>query len=151
MARTRSQTKSSNTKTTTNGRYHDDDDDDDDKYNKKTEKLSSYDEGTNYVAGGIEADPYLFALIAVSPFLTLLLAYLTSPEFSSSDVDQQQHHSPPYLTSMLGQCFQDGLQGCITSVYQAGISVTPTIDKAFQIKTKNSWIKFSTPKIILKE
>ena len=48
---------------------------DDDKHAKK--KMSDYDKGTNYVAGGIEADPYLFALIVASPFLTLLLGITT--------------------------------------------------------------------------
>ena len=41
-----------------------------------------YDEGTNYVAAGIEANPYFFALIIAAPFLSLLLGYLTSPEMA---------------------------------------------------------------------
>lgn len=91
---------------------------DDDKHAKK--KMSDYDKGTNYVAGGIEADPYLFALIVASPFLTLLLAHLTSPEFLSGPVE-------PYITTMLGKCLED-IQSCANGVYQTGISVTPSVD-----------------------
>jgi 7-dehydrocholesterol reductase len=98
------------------------DNDNDDKYNKsKSKSKSEYDQGTNYVAGGIEADPYLFALLLVSPFLTLLLAHLTSESFKAT------HPEPPLLlTTLIPACFQD-VGACVTNVYQAGASVTPTL------------------------
>eukprot|EP00980_Cylindrotheca_fusiformis_P016177 scaffold4809_cov116-Cylindrotheca_fusiformis.AAC.1 len=96
--------------------------DNDDKHNKAK---SEYDKGTNYVAGGIEADPYLFALIVASPFLTLLLAHITSTEYVEAHPDQ-----PPFLfTTLLPTCFQD-VSTCVRSVYEAGASVTPTLEAA---------------------
>jgi 7-dehydrocholesterol reductase len=97
---------------------------DDDKYNKPSKLKSEYDKGTNYVAGGIEADPYLFALLVASPFLTLLLAYLTSPEFAAG------HPTPPLLLKeMIPLCLSD-ISGCAKGVYEAGVSVTPTLEAA---------------------
>lgn len=95
---------------------------DDDKYNKK--ELSEYEKGTNHVAGGIEANPYLFALLIASPFVSLLLAYLTSPEFAA------YHPDPPlFISKLLPLCFED-VGACMSNVYQAGASVTPTWDAA---------------------
>lgn len=97
-------------------------DDDDDKYNKQDK--SEYDKGTNYVAGGIEADPYLFALLIASPFLSLLLAHLTSPEFAA------WHPEPPlFVSKLLPVCVAD-VGGCASGVYRAGRSVVPTVEAA---------------------
>ena len=40
--------------------------------------------GKNWVHGGIDENPYLFALIVCAPFLTLLLSFLTSEEMKET-------------------------------------------------------------------
>jgi 7-dehydrocholesterol reductase len=95
----------------------------DNKYTKSVGK-TEYDKGTNYVAGGIEANPYFFALIVLSPFLSLLFAHLTSVEFAAS------HPEPPLLlTNLLPACLSD-ISACVANVYQAGAGVTPTLAAA---------------------
>lgn len=79
-----------------------------------------YDEGTNYVEAGIEANPYFFALILAAPFLSLLLAYLTSAEMEAD--------YPGMATAPLGGMVKGLLAdpvGGIRSVLLAGLSVTP--------------------------
>ena len=69
--------------------------------NKKDESLN----GTNWVhGGGIEANPYLFVLIVVSPFLSLLLAYITSVDMAESNVSFRVTHP---LTEMLPACLSN--------------------------------------------
>ena len=80
-----------------------------------------YDEGTNYVEAGIEANPYFFALILAAPFLSLLLSYLTSAEMEAD--------YPGMATAPLGGMAQGLLSdpaGAIRSVLLAGLSVTPS-------------------------
>ena len=80
-----------------------------------------YDEGTNYVEAGIEANPYFFALILAAPFLSLLLAYLTSAEMEADH--------PGMATAPLGGMAKGLLSdpaGAIRSVLLAGLSVTPS-------------------------
>lgn len=84
-----------------------------------------YDEGTNFVEAGIEANPYFFALIVAAPFLSLLLAYLTSEEMAASYPDLATR---PF-SGMLAGCLDDP-RGCASSVISAGLSVTPTRDAA---------------------
>ena len=79
-----------------------------------------YDEGTNYVEAGIEANPYFFALILAAPFLSLLLAYLTSAEM---EADYPGMATAP-LGGMVKGLLADPLGG-IRSVLLAGLSVTP--------------------------
>jgi len=94
---------------------------------KKNEKEKTYDEGTNWVAGGLEANPYFFALIIAAPFLSLLLAYVTSIEF------REEH--PELLASHVFQlwfpaCWQAGALQCAAGVVAAGTSVVPTAEGA---------------------
>jgi hypothetical protein len=50
-----------------------------------TKKITD-DDGTNYVEGGIEQNAFFFGLIVAAPFLSLLLAYLTSEEMASPPI-----------------------------------------------------------------
>ena len=81
-----------------------------------------YDEGTNYVAAGIEANPYFFALIIAAPFLSLLLGYLTSPEMAA---DHPGMATAPL--TMAKTCLSN-LPVCGRTVLMAGLSVTPTTE-----------------------
>lgn len=96
----------------------------------KTTKVGAstdYKSGTNWVhEGGIEANPYLFALVVVSPFLSLLLAYITSVEMANSDLSWNITHP---ITEMLPACVSD-ISTCVTSTLSAGASVMPTVDGA---------------------
>mmetsp|Transcript_38178 Transcript_38178/g.85852 ORF Transcript_38178/g.85852 Transcript_38178/m.85852 type:complete len:536 (+) Transcript_38178:56-1663(+) len=84
---------------------------------------ADYKSGTNWVhEGGIEANPYLFVLIVVSPFVSLLLAYATS-----SNMDSKLLTHP--LTEMIPACLAD-IPSCVTNTLTAGSSVVPTLDGA---------------------
>lgn len=74
--------------------------------------------GNNFVSGGIEENMFLFCLAVLAPFLTILLAYLTSPEF------EQETGLAPQLSSMLPACFKDPV-GCGRGVVTAGLSILP--------------------------
>lgn len=88
---------------------------------------TDYKSGTNWVhAGGIEANPYLFALVIVSPFLSLLLAYITSSDMAESDITWRATHP---LTEMLPACLSN-VSTCISSTLSAGTSVVPTLEGA---------------------
>ena len=83
--------------------------------------------GTNWVhGGGIEANPYLFVLIVVSPFLSLLLSYITSVEMQQEDISWSVTHP---LTEMVPACLSS-IPTCVTSTLSAGASVLPTYDGA---------------------
>ena len=88
-------------------------------------KKTKYDEGTNFVAGGVEANPYLFALLIAAPFLSLLLAYVTSPEMAAVNGDLATRP----VSGMLVNCVGDPL-GCVSGVVNAGLSVVPTFEAA---------------------
>lgn len=94
----------------------------------KTAKSSTdYESGTNWVHdGGIEANPYLFVLIVVSPFLSLLLAYLTSADMAESDLSWRVSHP---LTEMVPACLSD-IPTCVSSTLSAGASVLPNLEGA---------------------
>jgi len=95
-------------------------------------EASDYKSGTNWVhEGGIEANPYLFALVVVSPFLSLLLAYVTSADIAESGTTWRVTHP---LTEMLPTCFAD-VPSCISSTLSAGASVVPTLEGAKFILT----------------
>ena len=86
---------------------------------------TDYKSGTNWVhGGGIEANPYLFILIIVSPFLSLLLAYVTSAALTDADLPWRATHP---LTEMAPACLAD-VGGCLASTLAAGASVVPTVD-----------------------
>ncbi|KAL7482421.1 hypothetical protein ACHAW6_008096 [Cyclotella cf. meneghiniana] len=91
-------------------------------YGPNKKHASDYKSGTNWVhSGGIEANPYLFALVIVSPFLSLLLAYLTSTEMATSATTWRLTHP---LTEMIPACISD-VPTCISSSLAAGASVVP--------------------------
>eukprot|EP00546_Thalassionema_frauenfeldii_P015632 CAMPEP_0178909794 /NCGR_PEP_ID=MMETSP0786-20121207/8734_1 /TAXON_ID=186022 /ORGANISM="Thalassionema frauenfeldii, Strain CCMP 1798" /LENGTH=468 /DNA_ID=CAMNT_0020581963 /DNA_START=39 /DNA_END=1441 /DNA_ORIENTATION=- len=79
-----------------------------------------YDKGTNYVEAGIEANLFFFGLILAGPFLTVLLAYVTSPE-----MDSELAMAP--LMKMIPACVADVPQ-CLSSIAEAGWSVQPTYE-----------------------
>lgn len=90
---------------------------------------SDYKSGTNWVhEGGIEANPYLFVLIVASPFLSLLLAYITSADMAEKSMSLSWSVTHP-LTQMLPACLSD-VSTCISSTLSAGTSVLPTFDGA---------------------
>lgn len=95
-----------------------------DAQNNDSASSTDYNSGTNWVhEGGIEANKYLFALIVVSPFLSLLLAYITSTEMAESTLVTHP------LTEMLPACFSN-ISTCATSTLTAGVSVAPTLEGA---------------------
>ena len=94
------------------------------------EDKSSYEEGTNWVAGGLEANPYFFALIVAAPFLSLLLAYVTSVEFREEHPELPASH---VFEVWLPECWKAGIPRCAGGVIQAGGSVLPTVDAAWLI------------------
>eukprot|EP00581_Thalassiosira_minuscula_P010938 CAMPEP_0183714164 /NCGR_PEP_ID=MMETSP0737-20130205/8796_1 /TAXON_ID=385413 /ORGANISM="Thalassiosira miniscula, Strain CCMP1093" /LENGTH=525 /DNA_ID=CAMNT_0025943069 /DNA_START=36 /DNA_END=1613 /DNA_ORIENTATION=- len=94
---------------------------------QKTSPSADYKSGTNWVhEGGIEANPYLFVLIVVSPFLSLLLAYITSAEMVQAGYSWRATHP---LTEMVPACLSD-VPTCITSTLSGGASVLPTLEGA---------------------
>jgi len=93
----------------------------------KAQKTQStdYDAGCNHVEGGVEANAFFFALLVAAPFLSLLLAYLTSPEMATK--------YPTLAQNFVSQ----GLMGLVSSpltvfrgVWEAGSSVRPTYEGA---------------------
>lgn len=94
--------------------------------NDKNNATTDYKSGTNWVhEGGIEANPYLFVLIVVSPFLSLLLAYITSPEMADLSETLSWRATHP-LTEMVPACLSN-VPTCVTSTLSAGASVLPTL------------------------
>lgn len=85
---------------------------------KKPESSENYDEGTNWVAAGIEDNAFLFGLCLVAPFLTVLLSYLTSQEFKDQGMK-------PHLSVMVPACFDD-VGACARNVLAAGVSTFPS-------------------------
>lgn len=81
------------------------------------------DVGSNFVAGGVEANPYFFALVLAAPFLSLLLAYVTSAEMATRYPGLAR--SP--IVGMAGGCISD-LSACSKSIFAAGFSVVPTLE-----------------------
>jgi 7-dehydrocholesterol reductase len=77
--------------------------------------------GQNFVSGGIEENGPLFALAICGPFLTILLAYLTSEEFKAE----------PFLSTMLPTCVND-VYACGSHVLDAGLSVFPPTVEAIK-------------------
>ena len=71
----------------------------------ESKKKDDYAEGTNWVAGGIEDNAMLFALVCIAPFLTVLLAYLTSKDFTATAGVE------PHLSVMVPKCYED-LSAC---------------------------------------
>ena len=88
---------------------------------------ADYESGTNWVhGGGIEANPYLFVLVVLSPFISLLLAYATSAEMATSSSSSALPFRITHpLTEMVPACLSD-LQRCASSTLRAGSSVLPT-------------------------
>jgi len=86
---------------------------------KEVAKDDKYAEGTNWVEGGLEANPYFFALIIAAPFLSLLFSFLTSPAMKDTGVE-------PNLSAMVPACLAN-LPGCGLAVFGAGVSVVPSI------------------------
>jgi len=90
---------------------------------------ADYESGTNWVhGGGIEANPYLFVLLVLSPFVSLLLAYVTSAEMGGAGASAS---APPFrithpLTEMVPYCLSDATR-CASSVLRAGSSVLPNV------------------------
>lgn len=91
---------------------------------KKKTDTKKYDEGTNYVASGIESNPYFFALIVAAPFLSLLLSYLTSEEMAKTYPTLATHPVEGAI-----QCVSN-LTDCVSGVWKAGMSVVPTREGA---------------------
>ena len=83
-----------------------------------------YNEGTNWVAAGIEDNAFLFGLCLAAPFLTVLLGYLTSPEFKATGM-------PPHLSVMVPACLED-VGACASSVVEKGLSVFPPTYEAWR-------------------
>lgn len=80
------------------------------------------DDGTNYVEGGIEQNAFFFGLIVAAPFLSLLLAYLTSEEMATDFPGLATHP----ISVMLPACASDPVN-CVKSVYMKGFSVVPSL------------------------
>jgi 7-dehydrocholesterol reductase len=83
-----------------------------------------YNDGTNWVAAGIEDNAFLFGLVLVAPFLTILLGYLTSPEFKDTGMD-------PHLSVMVPACFND-VGACALNLFEKGASVFPPTYEAWR-------------------
>lgn len=93
-------------------------------------KDMDYKAGTNWVhEGGIEANNYLFALLVLSPLISLLLAYVTSPEMMMSSSLSSSWRITHPITEMIPACLAD-VPNCILSTLRAGSSVLPTLDGA---------------------
>jgi len=89
---------------------------------KANTKTITDDDGTNYVEGGIEQNAFFFGLIVAAPFLSLLLAYLTSEEMATEFPGVAT--SP--LSVMLPGLLSDPV-GCVMGVAIKGLSVLPTL------------------------
>eukprot|EP00931_Biecheleriopsis_adriatica_P019417 TRINITY_DN13238_c0_g1_i1.p1 TRINITY_DN13238_c0_g1~~TRINITY_DN13238_c0_g1_i1.p1 ORF type:complete len:492 (+),score=88.36 TRINITY_DN13238_c0_g1_i1:44-1519(+) len=84
--------------------------------------VEKYAEGTNWVEGGVDNNPYFFALTIAAPFLSILLSFLTSAEMQKTGVE-------PNLSAMIPVCLED-LTQCGQGVLRAGCSVLPTLEAA---------------------
>lgn len=80
------------------------------------------DDGTNYVEGGIEQNAFFFGLIVAAPFLSLLLAYLTSEEMATEFPGVATHP----ISVMLQGCVSNPTE-CVTNVVTKGLSVSPSL------------------------
>jgi len=85
-------------------------------------KKENYDNGTNYVEAGIEANAFFFGLLIAAPFLSLLLAYLTSEEMAADYPGFATHP----ISVMLMLCVSSP-SICVTGVLAKGFSVVPTV------------------------
>ena len=74
------------------------------------------DDGTNYVEGGIEQNAFFFGLIVAAPFLSLLLAYLTSEEMALGDVAWM-------LKQPCGMCYGRRNEGIIGRPFSTSDSI----------------------------
>lgn len=92
---------------------------------KTLSEKEKYDEGTNYVEAGIEANAFLFALLIAAPFVSLLLAYVTSQEMA----DEFPGSASRPIGGMLSGCVAD-VSGCVAVVLDKGSSVVPTAEAA---------------------
>ncbi len=92
---------------------------------------TDYKSGTNWVHdGGIEANPYLFVLLLISPFVSLLLAYITSVEMTHSSSSLFSWRVSYPITEMIPACLFD-VPTCLLSTFYAGTSVlVPTFEGA---------------------
>jgi hypothetical protein len=89
-------------------------------------KATKYDEGTNFVDGGVESNPYFFALIVALPFLAAFLAYLTSPEAVAAHGDLATRP-----ISAIGECLAS-LPACAAGV--GGVVVSSLVPTAYGAK-----------------
>eukprot|EP00039_Didymoeca_costata_P019983 m.339615 g.339615 ORF g.339615 m.339615 type:complete len:483 (-) comp18886_c0_seq1:31-1479(-) len=94
--------------------------------NRKTTSSASQNEqkkedgqGNNWVHGGIDNNPYFFALICFAPLICQLLACFTS---DSMKVE-------PYLSSMIPACLEN-IPHCGSSVLSAALAAQPTLAAA---------------------
>lgn len=84
-------------------------------------KGEAYASGTNWVAGGVEDNSALFALVCAAPALAVLFGHLTSMEFKAADV-------APLLSVMVPACVED-IPGCGRSLLQTILnSYPPSMD-----------------------
>lgn len=92
--------------------------------NKSTDsaKKITDDDGTNYVEGGIEQNAFFFGLIVAAPFLSLLLAYLTSEEMAAEFPGFATHP----LSVMLPKCMNNPTD-CVAAIVVKGLSVVPSL------------------------
>lgn len=92
---------------------------------------TDYKSGTNWVHdGGIESNPYLFVLLLISPFVSLLLAYITSTEMTHTSSSLFSWRVSHPITEMIPACFSD-VSTCLSSTFQAGTSILlPTLEGA---------------------
>ena len=89
---------------------------------RETIKKVTEDDGTNYVEGGIEQNAFFFGLLVAAPFLSLLLAYLTSEEMANDFPDYATHP-----LTMLNDCIYNPV-GCVSGVVEKVMIVRPTIE-----------------------
>ena len=90
--------------------------------NNNDKKTITDDDGTNFVEGGIEQNAFFFGLLIAAPFLSLLLAYLTSEEMATEFPGFATHP----ISTMLTGCVSNPV-GCATGVVTKGLSVVPTL------------------------
>jgi 7-dehydrocholesterol reductase len=83
----------------------------------------NYEEGTNFVEAGIEANAFLFGLILAAPLLSLLLAFVTSEEMATKYPGMAQN----FVREMVPGCIGSPVQ-CVSTVLATGGSVVPTYD-----------------------
>jgi len=88
----------------------------------RNKKKVTDDDGTNYVEGGIEQNAFFFGLIVAAPFLSLLLAYLTSEEMATEFPGFATHP----ISVMLPGCVSQPVE-CVTGIVSKGFSVVPSL------------------------